>query len=122
VRYLIARAYGHGNAARYLLIKGIKDYIVNKDGVQAMINTPLEESMEAIGGTADTLTGIVAALSAAGMNIQEAAVMAARTNRLAGSYAHPTPATQVMEIIRCIPEALRAFMRRDQWKIRKNHD
>jgi hypothetical protein len=56
------------------------------------------------------------------MNIQEAATVAARTNRLTGSYKHPTPATQVMEIIRRIPEALRAFMRRDQWKTRKNRD
>jgi NAD(P)H-hydrate repair Nnr-like enzyme with NAD(P)H-hydrate dehydratase domain len=119
---LIARAYTHGNAARYILIKGRKDYVANKEGVQAIVDTPLEEAMEAIGGTGDTLTGIVAALSAAGMNIQEAAIVAARTNRLAGSYAHPTPATQVMEIIRCIPEALRAFMRRDPWKTRINSD
>ena len=54
--------------------------------------------------------------------IQEAAMVAARTNRLAGSYAHPTPATQVMEIIRCIPEALRAFMKEGQWKTKKHHD
>jgi hypothetical protein len=56
------------------------------------------------------------------MDAQEAAAVAGRTNQMAGSYAHPAPATQVMEIIRCIPEALRAFMRRDQWKIRKNRD
>jgi len=66
--------------------------------------------MEAIGGTGDTLTGIVAALSAAGMNIQEAAAVAARTNRLAGSYAHPTPATQVADMIQYIPEALEKIL------------
>lgn len=119
---LITRAYVHGNAPQYLLVKGSKDYVANREGVQDTIDSPVEESMEVIGGTGDTLTGIVAALSAAGMNIQEAAVMAARTNRLAGSYAHPTPATQVMEIIRCIPEALRVFMRGDQWKTKKNYD
>jgi sugar/nucleoside kinase (ribokinase family) len=100
---LIARAYAHGNASEYLLVKGSKDYIVNSEGIQDIVDRPVEESMEAIGGTGDTLTGIVAALCAAGKSVKEAAGLAARTNRLAGSYAHPTPATQVMEIIRYIP-------------------
>lgn len=108
---LINRIYAHGNAPRYLLVKGIKDYVVNKEGVQGIVDNPVEESMEAIGGTGDTLTGIVSALSASGMHIEEAAILAARTNRLAGSYAHPTPATQVMEIIRYIPAALEFCMK-----------
>jgi hypothetical protein len=107
---LITRAYTDRNAAQYLLVKGRKDYLANKEGIQAIIDEPMEEAMEAIGGTGDTLTGIVAALSAAGMNIQEAAIVAARTNRLAGSYAHPTPATQVKEIINYIPEALKDIL------------
>jgi NAD(P)H-hydrate repair Nnr-like enzyme with NAD(P)H-hydrate dehydratase domain len=119
---LITRAYAHGNASRHLLVKGKKDYLANKEGVQAIIDNPLEEALEAMGGTGDTLTGIVAALSAAGMNIQEAAVMAARTNRLAGFYAHPTPATQIMEIIHYIPEALSSFMKGDPWKTRRDSD
>jgi len=119
---LITRAYANRNAGQYLLVKGRKDYVANREGVQDTIDSPIEEAMEAIGGTGDTLTGIVGTLSAAGMNILEAAVVAARTNRLAGSYAHPTPATQVAEIIRCIPEALKAFMKEDQWKTRKNRD
>jgi hypothetical protein len=111
---LIARAYAHGNASEYLLVKGSKDYIVNREGVQGIVDSPVEESLEAIGGTGDTLTGIVAALSASGMNIKEAAIAAAQANRLAGSYAKPTPATQVMEIIRYIPEALNACMTKNQ--------
>jgi hypothetical protein len=107
---LIARAYTHGNAPQYLLVKGRKDYLANKEGVQAIIDNPLEEVMEAIGGTGDTLTGIVAALSASGMNIQEAAIVAARTNRLAGSLAHPTPATQVADVIKYIPQALEEML------------
>jgi ADP-dependent NAD(P)H-hydrate dehydratase / NAD(P)H-hydrate epimerase len=117
---LIVRAYAHRNAAQYLLVKGRTDYLADREGVKAVVDHPLEEAMEAMGGTGDTLTGIVAALSAAGMNIQEAAAVAARTNRLAGSYAQPTPATQVIEIIRHIPEALRTFVRGDQWKTRNN--
>ncbi|MGQ9648420.1 MAG: NAD(P)H-hydrate dehydratase [Thermodesulfobacteriota bacterium] len=117
---LISRAYAHGNASRYLLVKGRQDYLANKEGIQAIIDDPMEEAMEAIGGTGDTLTGIVAALSAAGVDIQDAAVVAARANRLAGSYAHPTPATQVIEIIRHIPDALGALMRGEEWKTRGN--
>jgi NAD(P)H-hydrate repair Nnr-like enzyme with NAD(P)H-hydrate dehydratase domain len=111
---LIARAYAHRNASEYLLVKGSKDYIVNREGAQDIVDRPVEESMEAIGGTGDTLTGIVAALCAAGIKVKEAAVVAARANRLAGSYAHPTPATQVIEIIRYIPEALKVCMTKDQ--------
>ena len=103
---LIARAYVHGNAPQYLLVKGRKDYFANKEGIQAIIDNPLEEAMEAIGGTGDTLTGIVAALIASGLDIREAAITASKVNRLAGVYAQPTPATQVKEIIQYIPKAL----------------
>jgi hypothetical protein len=103
---LIARAYRHEDAARFLLVKGGCDYFADKGGVRATVDHPSEEAMEAMGGTGDTLTGIVAALICAGMKIEEASVLAARVNRMAGLFAKPTPATQVMEIIRCIPKAL----------------
>jgi NAD(P)H-hydrate repair Nnr-like enzyme with NAD(P)H-hydrate dehydratase domain len=111
---LIARAYAHGNAPQYLLVKGSKDYFANKDGVQAIIDSPLEETMEAIGGTGDTLTGIVAALIASGLDIREAAITGSKVNRLAGSYAHPTPATQVRELIEYIPKALKEILSEKQ--------
>lgn len=110
---LIARAYAHGNAPQYLLVKGRKDYFANKEGIQAIIDNPLEEAMEAIGGTGDTLTGIVAALIASGLDIREAAITASKVNRLAGVYAHPTPATQVREIIQYIPKALREILSKE---------
>ncbi len=59
-----------------------------------------------MGGTGDTLTGIVTALIGTGMEVMKAATIAAKVNRLAGYYAKPTPATQVMEIIQQIPKAL----------------
>jgi hypothetical protein len=108
---LIARAYDHDNAARVLLTKGSRDYLAGPKGIMASINHPNHEAMEAIGGTGDTLTGIVAALIAAGYDIHTAAVMAARTNRVAGHLAQPTPATQVLEIIRQIPLALDPILR-----------
>jgi len=103
---LIARAYTHENAAKSLLVKGQPDYIADSNGIRITIDQPVEEAMEAIGGTGDTLTGIVAALIGAGIEVNEAAGMAARVNRLAGHYAEPTPATQIMNIVEQIPAAL----------------
>ncbi len=103
---LITRAYEYGNAAKHLLVKGGIDYVTRGEKILISINMPAAQAMEAMGGTGDTLTGIVAALVESGMEISEAAMVAAKTNRLAGVYADPTPATQVIEIIRQIPRAL----------------
>jgi len=103
---LIGWAYQHENAAACLLVKGQPDYVAGLEGIQATIDLPMEEAMEAIGGTGDTVTGIVAALIGAGIEVREAAILAARVNRLAGHYARPTPATQVMDIVEQIPAAL----------------
>lgn len=111
---LAARAYAHDNAARLLLIKGSRDYLTGPQGVVATIDQPNHEALEAIGGTGDTLTGIVAALIAAGYDLNTAAILGARTNRLAGHLAQPTPATQVLEIIRCIPVALEMVLRQHE--------
>ncbi len=107
---LIACAYKHENAAQYLLVKGKQDYLASQYGIHAIVNSHSEEAMEAIGGTGDTLTGIVTALIASGMDINKAAVLAARANRLAGQYTRPTPATHVIEIIQHIPKALREVL------------
>jgi hypothetical protein len=103
---LINRTYTHEDAARYLLVKGRQDYIADKEGILAIIDSPMDDAMEAIGGTGDTLTGIVSALIESGMEISAAAIVAARVNRLAGHYVKPTPATQVIEIVEQIPRAL----------------
>lgn len=107
----IARAYDHDNAAGLLLVKGAVDRVADRKGVRATVDAPSEEAMEAIGGTGDTLTGLVAALAASGMDMAQAAVTAARANRLAGAMARPTPATQILDIIRCIPAALGQVLR-----------
>jgi len=107
---LIARAYLHRNAARYLVVKGKKDYLADGTGILETVDAPVEEAMEAIGGTGDTLTGLVSVLMDTGMDIREAAVVAMRANRLAGRFAKPTPATQIAEIILHIPNGLRQAM------------
>jgi len=103
---LIARAYAHRNASRYLLVKGKTDYLADSQGILATVCEPSIEALEPIGGTGDTLTGIAAALAAAGQDLITASALAAKVNRLAGLLARPTPATQVGEIIEHIPMAL----------------
>lgn len=103
---LIKRAYEQQNAARYLLVKGQTDYVVRQGKILHTINQPAAEAMEVIGGTGDTLTGIVSALIASSTEIESAALAAAVTNRWAGYYANLNPASQVIDIIHCIPKAL----------------
>lgn len=105
---LIKRAFEGENAAKALLIKASKDYVCTREGIVATVDTPNVETLEPIGGTGDTLTGMVAALTYAGYSVAEAATVAAKANRLAGKLANPTPATQVVEIIREISNALMA--------------
>ncbi len=107
---LMKRAFEGGNAAKTLLIKGSKDYICTKERILATVDTPNVKTLEAIGGTGDTLTGMVAALTYGGYPVAEAATIAARANRLAGKLANPTPATQVPEIINEIPKALEVVL------------
>ncbi|MBS3780864.1 MAG: sugar kinase, partial [Desulfovermiculus sp.] len=102
---LIIRAYAHANAARNLLVKGRIDYIADSSGVLATVDAPADEAMEAVGGTGDTLTGVVSSLIESGLEVPRAAELAARINRTAGSMSHPTPASQIMDIIPCLPEA-----------------
>jgi len=104
---LIARAYRHGNAARHLIVKGAKDYLASEEGILETVAHPSEEAMEAMGGTGDTLTGIVSVLIDGGMTVREAAFTAMQVNRLAGHYTRPSPATQITDMITHIPQALR---------------
>jgi NAD(P)H-hydrate repair Nnr-like enzyme with NAD(P)H-hydrate dehydratase domain len=107
---LSKRAFEGENAARTLLIKGSKDYICSKEKILATVDTPNVATLEPIGGTGDTLTGIVAALTYAGYPVAEAATIAARVNRLAGALANPSPATQVADVVKKIPEALESVL------------
>jgi NAD(P)H-hydrate repair Nnr-like enzyme with NAD(P)H-hydrate dehydratase domain len=104
---LIARAYRGENAAATLLVKGKTDYVADRTGVLHSVDGPSLEAMEAMGGTGDTLTGIAAALVESGRSVPEAARIAARANRLAGSLARPNPGSRIAEIIPRIPEALK---------------
>ncbi len=95
----VAGACGNKNAARLLLVKGSVDRVVENGRVLHTVDEPDVPEMESIGGTGDTITGMVAAFVFAGLEPHEAAVMACRANRTAGKYAGAKPDTRISEII-----------------------
>lgn len=103
---LISLAYRNGNTAKSLLLKGAVDYIVDGGEVAGTVDSPDVPGLEAIGGTGDTITGILAALLHSGMAFREAAFTAARANRKAGEYIKATPATKIRQIVEALPHAL----------------
>lgn len=103
---LIRRAYEHENAARYLLVKGRSDFVASAKGILETISEPCVENMEPIGGTGDTLTGIVAALLDSGRGVVDAAKIASRVNRVMGLLSSPTPASAVVDLLSYLPQAM----------------
>lgn len=109
---LARRAWDSGGAARTLLVKGSRDLVITRGVLAHSINGTNTPAMEAIGGTGDTLTGMVTALAMGGRALPEACAIAALANRLLGVLARPTPATPVSELIPHIPTALREALAR----------
>jgi len=110
---LIRLAYRHRNAAAHLLVKGKLDYIVHENQVVETVDHPSFPAMEAIGGTGDSLTGLLTVLCGAGFKLTDAAVSAAKANRRTGRYVDLNPATQVSELIDKIPQALSSLLYND---------
>jgi NAD(P)H-hydrate repair Nnr-like enzyme with NAD(P)H-hydrate dehydratase domain len=96
---LVAAAYQHKNAARLLLVKGATDYVVDGGDIVVTVAEPNVPALEAVGGTGDTITGLVSSFVYAGLELHEAAIIAARSNRMAGKFAQATPATRVRQIV-----------------------
>ena len=107
---LIEAAYQNQNAARLLLVKGATDYIVKDGEVMATIREPDVPTLEAIGGTGDTITGLVSAFVYAGIEPHEAAIISARANRMAGKFAEATPATKVRQVIAQFPGVFKKYL------------
>jgi ADP-dependent NAD(P)H-hydrate dehydratase / NAD(P)H-hydrate epimerase len=107
---LIERAYSMHNAPRYLLVKGPVDFVADNGKIVHVVSEPNIPVMEAIGGTGDTITGIVSSLISGGIEPTRAALLALKANRLAGQLCNPTPATQVFEIVNHIAEAITRTM------------
>ena len=72
---LIERAYASRNAARYLCVKGRTDYICTEGKIINEISTPVIEELEPVGGTGDTITGMVAGLAHHGYNCLKRAAL-----------------------------------------------
>ena len=113
VPQLVERAYQHGNAAHFLLIKGKTDHVVQAGTFLGDVSEPQVPALEPIGGTGDLVTGLVTGLLAGGMEIAQACLTAARASRIAGQMANPTPATQIAELLPFLPEALRKALKAD---------
>ena len=103
---LIEHAYETGNAAKHLCVKGKRDFICAAGKIVETIAEPIIEELEAIGGTGDTITGMVAGLVHHGLSITEACRVACKANRIAGQMINPTPASQIRELIAKIPQSL----------------
>ncbi len=109
---LIERAYQYKNAPKYLLVKASSDYIVEDGKIVETVSEPTVPAMEGIGGTGDTLTGIVSTLVAFGIKLPKAAIISAKVNRLAGYLENPTLKTPVRNIVNQIPQALEHLLDR----------
>ncbi len=96
---LVKIAYKNKDIAKLLLVKGSTDYIVLDGNIIDVVNKPDIPAMEAIGGTGDTITGLISALIYSGLDLKKAALVAARSNRIAGEYAKANPATKISQII-----------------------
>ena len=105
----IKAAFENGSAAKLLLVKGKTDYIASEGSILETVNEPDVPILETIGGTGDTITGLVSALVYAGLEPHKAAIIAAKTNRMAGKFAQPTPATKASQIIDQFPAVFKEY-------------
>ncbi len=104
---LAGAAHRHQNSAKMLLIKGATDFIVSDGKIIQVVSEPDIPELEAIGGTGDTITGMLGAFIHTGWGLAESAAAAARINRLAGKCAGATAATKIRQVIAAIPAALK---------------
>lgn len=104
---LISSAYRNGNSARCLMVKGEVDYVVENGKVIGTVDAPDVPALEAIGGTGDTITGILSSLLHSGMPFSDAAFAAARANRTAGEHIKATPATKIRQVVEALPHVLK---------------
>lgn len=107
---LVNAAYQLKGTAKLLLVKGAIDYVVRDGEIIDTISEPDIPELEAIGGTGDTITGLVAAFAYAELELHEAAIIAARANRIAGKFAQATPGTKVWQIISQFPEVFKEYL------------
>jgi len=104
---LIERAYQNKNTAVITVVKGAVDTIYQNGIKQKDLSAPDLAAMEAIGGTGDTITGMLAALRFRGE--ADADYKALHLNRLIGKMINCNAATQINAFIEAIPRALESY-------------
>lgn len=103
---LIAAAYRQKSAAKVMIVKGSTDYVVENGSIIGTISKPDIPALEAIGGTGDTISGMIGAMIDAGWTHRQAAIDTAQANRMAGEFIHATPATKIRTLINALHQAL----------------
>ncbi len=107
IEELLISAYKNKNTAKTTVIKGAVDHVY-KDNVKVKeLTQPNIPAMEAIGGTGDTITGMLSAFR--NMNAPGADYKALVLNRLIGELIQCDPATQIIDFIQAIPRALEKY-------------
>lgn len=104
---LVNSAYKNKNTAKTTIIKGAVDSIYLDNVKVGELRLPNIPAMEAVGGTGDTITGMLSALRC--MDVQGADYKALVLNRLIGELIKCNPATQISEFIKAIPGALEKY-------------
>lgn len=107
---LIRRAYASNNAPPTMFVKGSVDYICHNGEILYTIDQPSVPTMEPIGGTGDLITGMISGLIHAGESPVDACRIAGHVNRKAGVLSQPTPATQIKDILKFVPAALKEVL------------
>lgn len=107
IEALLDSAYKNKNTAKTTVIKGAVDYIY-KDNIKVKeLARPNIPAMEAIGGTGDTITGMLSAFRH--KNVTDADYKALMLNRLIGELIQCNPATQIIDFIKAIPQVLEKY-------------
>lgn len=107
---LIQKAYRQEGAAELLLVKGATDYVAVGGEIVETIEDPDVPVLECMGGTGDTITGMVSAFTHAELEPYQAAIISAKANRTAGEMAGVTPGTRVGEVIRYLPKVFQQYL------------
>jgi NAD(P)H-hydrate repair Nnr-like enzyme with NAD(P)H-hydrate dehydratase domain len=98
------------NLASTIIVKGEVDYIAKDGEIIETVEKPFIPSMEATGGTGDTITGLISAFVYAGLKPHEAAIIAAKANRMAGKFSQATPSTKIWEVISQFPAVFKEYL------------
>ena len=95
---LTKMASEEGNIPQTLVVKGKSDLIFTGGCLSNRVDEPSIPAMEAIGGTGDTVTGMLAALQH--LKVKDSIYKSLVLNRLVGQITGCTPRTQINEFIK----------------------